>query len=281
MKELVLSAPAKLNLFLHINHQQANGYHELQTIFQFINYYDQLTFTPRKDNEIHLTTKLPGVSIKNNLIIRAAKLMQQHNKKRHGVNIGIKKRIPIGSGLGGGSSNAATTILALNYLWDLQLPQQQLLQLGLQLGADVPVFIFGKSCWAENLGEQMTSLKLPTPWFVVIFPPVQIATAEIFCDPRLTRNTPKSDISLSLLETGENDCQAVTIRRHPEVAQALNWLSQFGTVQMTGTGGGIFARFDERAQANNIVKQLPKTLKGFVARGLNTSPLLTELKVNR
>ena len=281
MNKLVLPAPAKLNLFLHINGQRTNGYHELQTIFQFIDYCDQLTFTPRKDSEVHLLTKMPGISIKNNLIMRAAKLMQQHDRKRRGIDISVKKRIPLGCGLGGGSSNAATTLRALNHLWELQMPLPQLLQLGIQLGADVPVFLFGKSCWAEGLGEQMTALELPTPWFVVVVPPVHISTAEIFCDTQLNRSTAKTEISLSLLETGENDCQAVTIRRHPEVAQALNWLNQFSTAQMTGTGGSVFARFDNREQADEVVKQLPKTLKGFVAPGLNTSPLLTTLKINR
>ena len=281
MNELILPAPAKLNLFLHINQQQANRYHELQTIFQFIDYCDELTFAPRADKDIHLHGKIPGVSSHNNLVMRAAKLMQQHDKKRRGLDIYLKKLIPLGAGLGGGSSDAATTMLALNYLWNLKLSLAQLLQLGLQLGADVPVFIMGKACWAENLGEQMTPLDLPTPWFVVVVPPVHISTAEIFCDSKLTRDTPKSEISLSLLETGENDCQAVAMRRYPEVAHALTWLNQFSTTQMTGSGGGVFARFETEAQADEVLEQLPKNLKGFAAPGLNTSPLLTALDINR
>lgn len=281
MEKLTLPAPAKLNLFLHINAQHANGYHELQTIFQFIDYCDELSFTPRSDREIHLHAKIAGVSTHNNLISRAARLMQQHDKKRRGIDIHLKKIIPLGAGLGGGSSNAATTILALNHLWDLRLTLSQLIKLGLQLGADIPVFLQGQACWAENLGEQITPLQLPTPWFVVVVPPVNISTAEIFCDSKLTRDTPKTDISLSLLETGENDCQPIVMRRYPEVAQALNWLNQFSTAQMTGTGGAVFARFESEAQANEIIEQLPSTFKGFVTQGLNTSPLLTALKINR
>ncbi len=281
MEKLILPAPAKLNLFLHINAQRANGYHELQTIFQFIDYCDELTFMMRVDRQIHLHAKVAGVSTHNNLISRAARLMQHHDKKRRGIDIYLKKNIPLGAGLGGGSSDAATTMLALNHLWDLNLPFSQLLQLGLQLGADIPVFLQGQACWAENLGEQMFPLDLPTPWFVVVVPSVHISTAEIFCDPKLTRDTPKTDISLSLLETGENDCQPTVTRLYPEVAQALNWLNQFSTAQMTGTGGAVFARFENEIQANEVIAQLPDTFKGFAAPGLNTSPLLTTLKINR
>ena len=191
-----------------------------------IDYCDELSFTPRKDSKIHVNAKIPGVSAQNNLVMRAAKLMQLHDKKRRGVDIKLLKRIPLGAGLGGGSSNAATTILGLNKLWNLQIPLEQLLQLGEQIGADVPVFINGLSCWAEGIGELLTPMKLPKPWFTIIAPPVEVPTAEIFFDKQLTRDTPKQTISASLIETGENDCQAVVIKRYPEVAQALDWLNQ-------------------------------------------------------
>lgn len=281
MDKLVLLAPAKLNLFLHINRQQENGYHELQTIFQLIDYCDTLIFTPRKDRQIRINTKIPDVYEKNNLIIRAAKTVQQQDQKRRGIDISIVKKIQPRSGLGGSSSCAAATILALNQLWNLKLPLQQLLQLGLQICPSIPAFVYGKACWAENLGEKITPLELPTPWFVIIIPPIHISTAEIFFDEKLKKNSPKVEFSLSLLETITNSCQLITARRYPEVAQTLNWLNQFSTAQMTGTGTAVFARFESRTKANDVLKLLPNHLKGFVAQGLNTSPLLTALKINR
>ena len=281
MEELVLPAPAKLNLFLHINGQKENGYHELQSILQFIDHCDTLTFTPRKDQQIYINGKIPNIYEKNNLILLAAKAMQQQYYKRRGMDINIVERIQNGSGLGANSSRAATGILALNHMWNLKLPLQQLLTLGLQISPSIPAFIYGKACWAENFGEKITPLELPKPWFVVIIPSVQVSTAEIFFDKKLTRKTPKVKTSLSLLETGENNCQEVTLRRYPEVWQALNWLGEFNTAQMSGTGAAIFARFTSYTEANKVLQQLPNSLKGFVAHGLNTSPLLTALKINR
>jgi len=281
MRKLILPAPAKLNLFLHINAQQENGYHKLQTIFQLIDYCDTLTFSSRKDHEILINARIPDVCEKNNLVMRAAKAMQQYDKKRRGVEIGIVNCIPPDSGLGSDSSHAATTMLALNHLWSLKLPLQQLLSLGLQIGGDIPVFIYGKSCWAENLGEQISPLELPTPWFVVIVPPLSVSSAEIFFDTQLARNSPEVEISLSLLETRENNCQEVTMRRYPKVAETFHWLNQFNAAQMTGTGGAVFTDFDSHTKANQVLKQLPNDLTGFVARGLNISPLLTTLKIDR
>jgi 4-diphosphocytidyl-2-C-methyl-D-erythritol kinase len=281
MENLTLPAPGKLNLFLHITAQREDGHHELQTIFQLIDYGDSLTFTPRDDKEILVNAKIPGLAAKNNLVMRAAKLIQQHDKKRRGIEITLRKRLPIGGGLGGGSSDAATTLHALNTLWELDISTEHLMHLGKQLGADVPVFIKGRSCWAEGIGEIITPLTLPDSWFLVIIPPVSVSTTEIFFDKQLTRDTAKQTMSTSLIETGVNDCQAVVVKRFPVVAKALDWLNQFGTAQMTGTGACIFAPFATKAAAEKVLTELPKDLKGFVARGLNTSPLLTALEANR
>lgn len=281
METLTLPAPGKLNLFLHINSQRPDGHHELQTIFQLLDYSDSLSFVPRNDKDITVNAKIPGLAAKNNLVMRAAKLIQQHDKKRRGVEISLEKKLPIGGGVGGGSSDAATTLHALNQLWDLKLPNEQLIRLGQQLGADVPVFVRGCTCWAEGIGDILSPMELPEDWFVVVQPKVSVSTTEIFFDKQLTRDTPKQEASSALIETGINDCQAVVIKRHPEVAAALNWLNQFGTAQMTGTGACIFARFASQSAALEIVEQLPDNLKGFAARGVNRSPLLTALEANR
>ena len=281
MKTLTLPAPGKLNLFLHINSQREDGYHELQTIFQLLDYGDELTFIPRDDKLICVNAKIPGLSSQNNLVTRAAKLMQQQDSQRRGVDITLTKKLPIGGGLGGGSSDAATTLHGLNLLWDLNLSMQHLLHLGLQLGADVPVFVEGHSCWAEGIGDILTPMELPKTWFLVIAPPVAVSTQEVFFDKKLTRNTPKQKISTSLIETGINDCQSVVARRHPAVADALNWLNQYSPAQMTGSGACLFARFESKQAAQNVLAELPKDLSGFISRGLNRSPLLTALQTNR
>lgn len=277
MKTMTLPAPGKLNLFLHINGQREDGHHELQTLFQIVDYGDELTFTPRDDYLICVNAKIPNLSSKNNLVTRAAKLIQQQDPKRRGVDITLTKKLPIGGGLGGGSSDAATTLHGLNRLWGLNLSQEHLLHLGLQLGADVPAFVTGRSCWAEGIGEQITPLDLPEHWFVVIAPPVTISTQEIFFDKHLTRNTPKQKMSTALIETGINDCQSVVIKRYPEVASALNWLNQYSTAQMTGTGACIFARFESKKTAQKVLDEVPKELTGFICRGINHSSLLTAL----
>lgn len=281
MKTTTLPAPGKLNLFLHITGQRDDGHHELQTIFQLLDYGDTVTFTTRKDDQICLDSKLPDVSTENNLVYRAAKLIQRQAKKRCGITITLTKRLPMGGGLGGGSSDAATTLHALNLLWDLNLPEEHLLNLGKQLGADVPVFVAGRSCWAEGIGEILTPLELPETWFLVVTPKVHVSTQEIFFDKQLPRDTPKQAISLNLLETGINDCQNVVIQRYPAVASALNWLNQYSTAQMTGTGASIFARFETKQTAKEALAKLPKTLKGFICKGINQSPLLTALQTNR
>lgn len=277
MDTITLPAPGKLNLFLHVTGQREDGYHELQTIFQFIDRCDTLRLVTRDDHKIILHSKMHGVPTEENLCVRAAKEMQKHDRKRRGIDIYLEKHIPIGGGLGGGSSDAATTIMGLNTLWDLQLPPNQLLQLGVQLGADVPVFIQGKSCWAEGIGDIMTPLELPEPWYVVLVPPVTVPTAEIFFDNQLTRDTRKSKMSTSLVESGHNDCEAVVIRRYPEVGAAIEWLNQYGKARLTGSGGCVFAAFADEQNAAKIAETVAAPFKAFVTKGQNASPLLKAL----
>jgi 4-diphosphocytidyl-2-C-methyl-D-erythritol kinase len=278
MDILTLPAPAKLNLFLHVIGQRENGYHELQTIFQFIDHSDTLKLATRDDHQIILHTKVHGVLPEENLCVRAAKEMQKHDRKRRGVDIYLEKNIPMGSGLGGGSSDAATTLVGLNHLWELHLPQNQLLQLGVQLGADVPLFIQGQACWAEGIGDIMTPIELTEPWYVVLIPPVTVSTAEIFFDKRLTRDTPKRKMMPSLVESGHNDCEAVVIHRYPEVGEAIKWLKQYGKARMTGSGSCVFAAFSDEQSAKEVANKVEAPLKAFVAKGQNTSALLKALK---
>ena len=270
---LRLPAPAKLNLMLHIIGRREDGYHNLQTLFQFIDYCDQLSFALLEQPNISITPALPGVRAEENLIFRAARLLQQRTDTQKGVAIDIEKRVPMGGGLGGGSSNAATTLVGLNRLWNVGLSLDQLADLGLQLGADVPVFIHGYASWAEGVGERLTKVELPEPWYLVITPPCSVSTAEIFSHKELTRNTPAITIATALGHGGKNDCESVVSMLYPEVKMALEWLNQFANARMTGTGASLFASFDSRQEAEQVFKQLPSTFTGFVARGLNSSPL--------
>lgn len=264
-------SPAKLNLFLHIIGQRADGYHLLQTVFQLLDYYDELTFTLRDDQQINLTCNINEINNENNLVLRAAHLLKQ----QQGVDIHLHKNIPMGGGLGGGSSNAATTLIALNHLWQLQLSTQELLALGLKLGADVPVFIQGQSAWAEGIGEVLVPIELPERWFVVLAPPVLVSTPKLFSDNELTRNTSPIKIQ-EFLEGAEtqNDCEVVCSKRYPEVAAALTWLNQFAPARLTGTGGCVFAAVKNEQTAKQIAEQIPKPFTGFYAKGINCSPLL-------
>jgi 4-diphosphocytidyl-2-C-methyl-D-erythritol kinase len=271
-------APAKLNLFLHVTGRREDGYHLLQTAFQFIDYCDWLEFQPCKDGRIKHLSPLPGVSVEKDLVYRAAQLLQQRTACDEGVEIRIHKHLPIGSGLGGGSSDAATTLVALNHLWDAKLSTPQLAQLGLELGADVPVFIYGHAAWAEGVGEQLQPLELPEPWYLVITPLVQIATGEIFTAPELTRDCKPIKMPDFLGGKGENVCEPVVRRRYPIVAEAMDWLSQFSSARMTGTGSSVFAAFDGKQQALEVLSQVPLTWRGVVVKGCNKSPLLSYLK---
>jgi len=227
MQTLTLPAPAKLNLMLHITGRRADGYHELQTLFQFLDHGDELSFSLRADGEIHLHTELPGVDHDSNLIVRAARLLQRESGCPLGADIRLLKRLPMGGGIGGGSSDAATTLLGLDYLWNLHLGEDCLAELGLSLGADVPVFVRGRAAFAEGVGERLQPVDLPEPWFLVIAPQVSVSTAEIFADPELTRNTPAITVRSLLAGGGHNDCQPIVEKRYPEVRNALSLLNKF------------------------------------------------------
>lgn len=276
-------APAKINLFLHVVGRRANGYHELQTVFQLLDYCDEITVSLREDNHIQLTVECDPTLLnhdlgptRDNLILRAAQLLQQTSQQAQGATIHLTKHIPIGGGLGGGSSNAATTLLALNQLWQLQLPLTTLAQLGVQLGADVPVFIHGHSAWAEGIGDKLQTITLEPRWFVVVVPTCSVATAEIYSATELTRDT--SPITIQQFLSGScltrNDCEPVVQSRYPIIAEALKWLGQFAPARLTGSGGCIFAALPDEQHAREIAQQIPPPLCGFVAKGINNSPLL-------
>ncbi len=266
-------APAKLNLFLHITGRRSDGYHLLQSVFQFLDYGDEISITVREDGKIHRGNTLPGVTAEQDLVVRAARLLQRHSGCLLGADITVEKRLPMGGGLGGGSSDAATVLVALNQLWRLQRSAAELAQLGLQLGADIPVFIHGFAAWAEGVGEKLEPVELPEPWYLVIVPPVEVSTAEIFSDPQLTRDCQAIKIRDFLAGQGENVCQPVAARHYPEIAQALQWLGSYAEARMTGTGSCIFAAFDTEAEAQEVYKQLPDGWRGFVAKGSNRSAL--------
>lgn len=284
MTSLTLPSPAKLNLFLHILGQREDGYHELQTLFQFLDFGDKLTVAPRSDGQIILTQSLPGVADHDNLVYRAARLLADSAASPvPGASISIDKQLPMGGGLGGGSSNAATTLLALNHLWALGMDLNQLAHLGLGLGADVPVFVRGQAAWGEGIGEKLTPANPPEDWYVILKPDCDISTREIFSEQGLTRNTPRIKIAPAFegdASRYRNDCEDVVRRLYPEVHQGLEWLAQFGPARLTGTGACIFGRFPTESEARNIWASKPSGINGFVAKGVNISPLhkkLTEL----
>lgn len=270
---LTLPAPAKLNLMLHVLGRREDGYHELQTLFQFLDHGDELTFAKREDGQIRLLSDLPGVDHESNLIVRAARLLQQLGDDVPGADITLVKRLPMGGGIGGGSSDAATTLLGLNRLWNLGLDLDRLAQLGLSLGADVPVFVRGHAAFAEGVGERLQPVELPEPWYLVAVPQVSVSTAEIFSDPELTRNTPPITVRSLLAGGGHNDCQPVVEKRYPQVRNALSLLNKFVPARMTGTGACVFGSFPNEGEADKVRRQLPATLPSFVARGSNVSML--------
>lgn len=271
-------APAKINRFLHIVARRDDGYHLLQTAFQFLDYCDELNFDPRHDSQIRRVTNLPGVTSTADLTVKAAALLQQAAGVQKGVDIHLIKKLPMGGGLGGGSSDAATTLVALNQVWGVDFSVERLAALGLQLGADVPVFIRGQAAWAEGVGEQLTPLILDEPWYLIVVPNVQVATKEIFAAPELTRNS--NPITIRDFLAGQivsNVCEPVVCHRYPNVAQALRWLNQHAMARMSGTGSCIFAAFPTQVQAQNVLRQVPEPWQGFVAQGKNQSPLLARL----
>jgi len=270
-------APAKLNLLLYVLGRRPDGYHELQTLFQFLTVSDWLYFDIQAQGPVRLAGQPAGVPAAADLCIRAAELLRTYCQCRAGVTLYNDKRLPVGGGLGGGSSDAATTLLVLNRLWELGLPPAELAQLGLQLGADVPVFIHGQAAWAEGVGEQLSPMAPREAWYLVLVPKVSVSTAAVFSDPGLTRDTPRTKIP-DLPAMGQNDCEAVVRRNYPEVDAAMNWLAGFSPARLTGTGACVFAAFETEADAQQVARQLPPDWSGFVARGANRSPLLSALE---
>jgi len=268
-------APAKLNLFLHILGRRSDGYHQLQTLFQLLDEGDTLQFESLSGGELQLelrsNTTGQRLPLENNLILQAARVLRTRaGIPALGARISVDKRISVGGGLGGGSSNAATTLIALNRYWQLNLSQTELKALGLQLGADVPLFIDGRSAWGEGVGEKLQAVTLPPRWFLVATPDCAVSTAEIFNHENLTRNSPAIKMADFLAGVARNDCEPVTCELYPEVAQALTWLTQFGHARMTGTGASVFAEFTTESKANAALSQLPARWQGFVARSLNS-----------
>jgi len=278
-------APAKLNLFLHITGRRADGYHTLQTVFQLLDWGDTLHFTLRDDGQITRATDVPGVPPEHDLTVRAAMLLKAHTGAAAGVEIGIDKQLPMGAGLGGGSSDAATTLLALNRLWGLNLTRQTLQTLALKLGADVPFFVFGRNAFAQGVGEALNAVALPQRYFVVVTPPVHVSTAAIFCAQSLTRDTKTIKISDFLAgqhsnarwpdDFGHNDMQRVAAEQYAEVAQVLRWFEPVAPARMTGSGASVFAAFASEEQARAVQARLPDGWKGVVAASLDMHPLFS------
>ncbi|MCC4863165.1 4-(cytidine 5'-diphospho)-2-C-methyl-D-erythritol kinase [Vibrio splendidus] len=267
-------SPAKLNLFLYITGRRDNGYHELQTLFQFVEFGDELTVTAnRETSSITITPEIPGVALEDNLIWKAATALQQYTSTSFGADIELKKVLPMGGGIGGGSSNAATVLVALNYLWQLNLSDDQLAEIGLQLGADVPVFVRGHAAFAEGVGEQLQPANPDEKWYLVVKPQVSIATVDIFTHSELTRNTPKRALATLLEQEYVNDCEKIVRMLYPEVDKQLSWLLQYAPSRLTGTGSCVFAEFSSKKEAESVLEQLPDTVSAFVARGRNISPL--------
>jgi 4-diphosphocytidyl-2-C-methyl-D-erythritol kinase len=271
-------APAKLNLFLHIIGRRADGYHLLQTAYRLIDCCDWLRFTPRADAGVRLARNLPGVAESEELAVRAARLLQTEAGVPQGVEIEIEKHIPMGGGLGGGSSDCATTLAALNRLWGLNLAQERLAALALQLGADVPFFLFGDNAFAEGIGERLAPLVLPPAWYIVLVPPVAVSTAAIFAAVELTRNSKTVKISSFSAGFGRNDLEPVVCRRHAQVAAHLAWLKQYGDARVTGSGACVFAEFATEREARSVLSGMPADIRGFAVRGLDRHPLAALLE---
>lgn len=274
--EQVYPAPAKLNLFLHVVGRRPDGYHLLQTVFRFLDYGDSVRIGVRQDGVLRLLNPLPGVPAENDLCFRAARLLQEHTGCDLGADIGLDKRLPMGGGLGGGSSDAATVLMALNRLWRLNLAREELEMLGLRLGADVPVFVFGRAAFAEGVGEKLQAVTLPPASYVVLVPPVQVATAEIFGNPGLTRDTPEMKIPPLPHGCGHNDLEPVAVSLYPVIGDYLDWLRSYGDARMTGSGACVFAAFRDRAEAERVFAARPEGMQGFVADGLDVHPMYTE-----
>jgi 4-diphosphocytidyl-2-C-methyl-D-erythritol kinase len=274
-------APAKLNLFLHVTGRRADGYHELQTLFQLIDLCDTVAISVREDGQIERPVGPPQVPFEADLTVRAARALQSATGTRLGASLKVRKRIPQGGGLGGGSSDAATTLLALNEMWNCGLSLSELASLASPLGADVPVFVQGSSAWAEGIGERLTPVTLPGTWYVVIYPGVSMSTREVFQSPELTRNSPLITIRAFFESGGRNDCEPVVRSRVPQVAEALEWLARFAPARLTGTGSCVFSACGSASDAERLAARVPDRWMSFVAQGLNTSPVHERLKHGR
>lgn len=271
-------APAKLNLMLHIVGRRPDGYHELQTVFQLIDLCDHVDIEVRDDGVISRPQGPVGVPENEDLVVRAAQALKAASGTRHGASISVHKRIPMGGGLGGGSSDAATTLVGLNQMWGTGLSSREIATVGAKLGADVPVFVAGCSAWAEGVGERLTPVSLGADsWYLVIFPGVPVATASVFQAPELTRNSPPTTMRGFLETGGRNDCEAVVRAKFPAVGEALDWLGRHAAARLTGTGSSVFAKFARAQDAERVAARVPDTWRAYVARGLDRSPLLEEL----
>ncbi|EKF6710356.1 4-(cytidine 5'-diphospho)-2-C-methyl-D-erythritol kinase [Vibrio cholerae] len=269
----VWPSPAKLNLFLYITGRRANGYHDLQTLFQFLDHGDELTIAANNSGNITLSPALADVALEDNLIYKAAMALKNAAQSPLGADIQLHKVLPMGGGIGGGSSNAATTLVALNYLWQTGLSDDQLAEIGLALGADVPVFTRGFAAFAEGVGEELSAVEPEEKWYLVVRPAVSIATKDIFTHPQLMRNTPKRDLASLLATPYENDCEKIVRSLYPEVDKQLSWLLQYAPSRLTGTGSCVFAEFSSRKDAQAVFAQLSDNVLAFVAQGRNVSPL--------
>lgn len=279
MKTHTWPAPAKLNLMLHVVGRRADGYHELQTVFQLIDLCDRVRIRVREDGQITRPAGAAGVAEADDLVVRAARALQAESGTGLGADIEVSKVIPMGGGLGGGSSDAATTLLALNRMWGTALDPGRIAAIGAGLGADVPVFVHGRSAWGEGVGERLTPVEMPGEiWYLVIFPGVAVPTAAVFQAPELTRNSPPTTMRGFLETGGRNDCEAVVRARFPAVAEALDWLARHAPARLTGTGSCVFASFSRAADAERVAARVPDEWRAFVARGVNRSPLLDELE---
>ncbi|MGI0117131.1 4-(cytidine 5'-diphospho)-2-C-methyl-D-erythritol kinase [Zooshikella sp. RANM57] len=278
MQQLTLPAPAKINLFLHILGRRVDGYHQLQTLFQFLDLSDEVTMTIRDDGKLRLLTPFPDLADSDNLAIKAAKILQLATNTPLGADISIKKCLPMGGGVGGGSSNAATVLHGLNILWQTHRSNTELAKLGLQLGADVPVFIHGHAAWAEGIGDQLTPIALPEAWFILVKPNCHISTAKIFQHPDLTRDSDPITVAAYLQRGARNDCEAIVRKQYPEVDKVFKLLNNLAPTRLTGTGACLFATFANKESAEQALKQLPDNLQAFLARGCNQSMLHKHLQ---
>lgn len=278
MISISLPSPAKLNLFLHILDRREDGYHNLQTLFQLLDYGDQLSFSINKQPAINVISDLKDVKPQDNLVFKAAQALQQATNCSWGCEIQLDKKIPMGAGLGGGSSNAATTLVGLNSLWQCNLSHDQLAEIGRDLGADIPVFVKGLSAFAEGIGDKLTPISLNPIWYLVVTPKIKVSTEQIFCHSELTRNAPAIKIRALSEELYRNDCQSVVETLYPEVKQVSDWLKRYGNPLMTGTGASVYCRFDSQQEAKKAQQTVPNSWSSFVAKGINQSPLHKQLE---